>query len=402
MKESKNRFLAFSFGDYEGVRACLDALAAEGWELTGRSGWLTGRFVPTRRTELRYDVVPADPRRGQEAMEAEVETRRGLGWEPVDTVWGMDIYKSLPCQLPELPRSEADCRKFRRVFLHWLIWSAAFLAVTAAALFFVGDRTGMNREQLAYRWYLSDSKTVLCIALPFLGGMAVLWLVWLIFCLLRRSKIHRPSHQGMLYLRGGLQVLVIAVTALLPVTLWLNAIPRAWLRLVLLICFYLSPLLSGFIGRENGRKRLLTLGSGVFACFLAAMILGWTVQPVRYDTALQGSSCRAEDSSLPVLRAEDLEPDSERQEVSAWYEEGGSLLVKEQHYTELWDDGYIDVQVYTCHVPLLADTLMDDFTVQNGESQLLFREGNRIYSVSGMADWSDRAVRQAAQSVLVK
>ena len=65
MKESKNRFLAFSFGDYEGVRACLDALAAEGWELTGRSGWLTMWFPP----------IPAAGRR-----QWKPRLRRAGGW----------------------------------------------------------------------------------------------------------------------------------------------------------------------------------------------------------------------------------------------------------------------------------------------------------------------------------
>ena len=232
--------------------------------------------------------------------------------------------------------------------------------------------------------------------------MAVLWLGWLIVCLLRRSSARRPSHRGILYLRGSMQVLAVAATALLPVALWLSAIPRAWVRLVLLTCFCLSPLLSHLIGREDGKKRLLTLGGSVFACFLAAMILSWTVQPVRYDTALQGSSWRTADSGLPLLRATDLDLISEGQESSAWYEEDGSLLVKEQHYTELWDDGHIDVQVYTCHEPLLANTVLNDLTVPDGASQLLFREGNRVYCVSGTADWSDEAVQQAAQSVLTK
>ena len=415
MKESKNRFLAFSFGDYEGLRVYLDRQAAQGWEFAGRSGWLTGKFVPTNRTELRYDVVPAPPRRSPETLETEVETRRAAGWEPVDTVWGMDIYKSMPCQSPELFRGEKDRGRFKSIFLDWLIWSAAFFAVTAGVLLFAGRRAGVSWEQIAYRWYLSDVRTILCVVLPLLGGLAILWLGWLLLCFLRESQSHWPAKRGIMYLRGGLQVLAVSAAALLIAVVWVKEISRVWIRLALLVCFCLTPMVARLIGRENSRKRILTFGSGVFACFLAAMLLGWTVQPVSYDTAVQGSGWRTADSALPILRAEDLELDTEGQEVSAWYEEGGSALVQERHYTEIWTGGYLDAQVYTCHVPLLrevlftdllpADLRIDDLPApqEQGElSRFWFRQGSSLYCVSGTADWSDGEAQQRVMEALLK
>jgi hypothetical protein len=132
VKESRTRFLAFSLGDYEGVRHYLDTLAEQGWELTGRSGWLTGRFRRTRRTELRYDVVPSRLARTPEELEQTVEQRRREGWEPVDTIWGMDIYRSMPCQQPERP--DDFYQQAGDAFADWLKRSILMLGVTAALM----------------------------------------------------------------------------------------------------------------------------------------------------------------------------------------------------------------------------------------------------------------------------
>ncbi|MBQ8935605.1 MAG: DUF2812 domain-containing protein [Oscillospiraceae bacterium] len=431
MKESKNRFLAFSFGDYEGLRVYLDRQAAQGWELVGRSGWLTGKFVPTNRTELRYDVVPAQLRRSQETLQAEVETRRAAGWEPVDTVWGMDIYKSLPCQLPELFREGKDRSKFKSIFLDWLIWSAAFIAVTLAALFvawclcLMSLSGGLSRGiwiDLTHNWYLSDSRTALCLLLPLLGVLALLWLGWLAFCLLRRRGDHRPGRQGMLFVRGILQLIAIGAAALLLVVLWVDAIPRLWLRVTLVLCFAAVPLVAHLIGRGDRRRRILALGTGLFACFAAAMVLSWTVQPIFYYTPTQGNSWRTQLEHAPILRAEDLGLNVEGQAVSASYRVDGSLLVTRKNYAEYWNgsqypehwnDGHrVEVTEYTCRLPWVADLLLSDLVPElssddlpvidgrNGVYQLWYREGNRLIYVVGTADWSDDALREKAMELL--
>ena len=110
-----------------------------------------------------------------------------------------------------------------------------------------------------------------------------------------------------------------------------------------------------------------------------------------------------------------MELDTEGQEVSAWYEEGGSALVQERHYTEIWTGGYLDAQVYTCHVPLLrevlftdllpADLRIDDLPApqEQGElSRFWFRQGSSLYCVSGTADWSDGEAQQRVMEALLK
>lgn len=396
MRNTKDRFLAFFFADYEGVRTYLDSLGASGWELKGRSGWLTGRLERSVRTELRYDVVPAMPSRQPEELRREVARREEAGWEPVDTFWGMDVYKSMPCREPELFRSADDVRQIRQVFWNRLIWNAAILIVTGGVLLAAAGRTGLTWTKFVASWYLSDSKTALCFALPFLGTAAVLRLIRLCTCLLRQKNLRSPAKRPLLYLWGGLQVLTLAVTATLPVVLLLDAIPRAWIRVTLLLCFCLTPIVGRVIGREDGRKRLTVLSGGVFACLISAMLLGWTVQPVGYDTQSNGNGWRTGDTSLPILRAEELGLDTEGQRISAWYEEDGSLLVGQQHYAELWDTGYLDVQVYTCRVPALTETVWAECT---GGAELRFRQENRIYCISGTADWSDDTVRQRAMAL---
>lgn len=412
MKETVNRPLAFSFGDYEGVRVYLNRLARQGWELTGRAGLLTGRFRRTERRELRYDVVPADPRRSEEALRQSIQIRREAGWEPVDTIWGMDIYKSLPCQAPEPFRSEEDCRAYRLIFRDWLVWSAAFLLVTLACLLVIRQFTGVGWSVLSRRWYLSDSKTALCLALPLEGALALLWLVWLAFCLFRRCRPHAPSSQVPLFLRGGLQVLAFVLFGAVLVVLWVEQIPWLWVRLMLVLLFLALPALSWRLGRDDRKKRVRALGIGVFGCFLISMVLGWTLSPVSYSTLSHGSGWRTGLDRACVLRAEDLELNVEGQEVTAFYQSDASLLVQVERYSESWSGGTdIEVTVYTCLVPPLADIVLRDLlpansvgggtavittTGEDGWNYLWYREGRQIVCLAGTPDWRDEQIWERA------
>lgn len=413
MQETRNRFLAFSFGDYEGVRQYLDTLAREGWELTGRAGLFTGQFQRSRRQELIYDVVPAGQRRSQELLDHEVQLRHSQGWEPVDTIWGMDIYKSLPCQSPEPLRREEDRKTWQKLFRDWLLWSLAFLGVTLAVFILLSHVTGIGWTALSHQWYLSDSRALLCLALPLEGILAVLWLIWLLFCLLVRWREHRPAGKPALFLRGGLQLLALGLIAAVLLVLWLDQIPRLWVRLLVAALFLLALLAGRLVWRGNRQRQILAAGLSVFACFLLSMVLGWTLSPVQFDTFSHGSSWR-QSSELTLLTREDLGLETEGLEVMASYDRSESLLVQEEHYYESWSDGTaIEATVYTCALPPLAKLVQNDLVPEAAQPSVDFltisgdgwhraccRVGRRVIWLSGTLNWTEEGLLEAALAQL--
>lgn len=414
--EPKTRrfFFAFPFGDYEGVRAYLNRRAAQGWAFAGRGGLLTARFEATQRTELCYDVVPADPRRTPQQLQEQVQHREAQGWEAVDTLWGMDIYRSLPCRTPAPERSPEEYAHWRRLTGEWLGWSLAFLAVTVLALAVLGRVFSFTWADLTQQWYLSDSRSVLTLALPLLGALALAWLGWLGYGLAFRCKPHKPCAPGFLYLRGGLLVLGLVLVGLTLGVLWLDQIPRLWMRLalggLLLLALGVGPLLA----QGNLKRQTLILGGSLFAFLLLAMVLSWTVSPVELDTVTQGESWR-QSAQLPLLRGEDLGLATQEETVNAVYEEEQALLVTQQHYYEHWSHGLVlEVTVYRCHLPGLAALVWQDvlppaaeteeaLAVLSGEgrSQLWYRQGNLVYHLSGTVDWTQEALQDAALQALL-
>lgn len=416
MKPKTRRFFfAFPFGDYEGVRAYLNRRAAQGWALTGRGGLFTARFEATRRTELCYDVVPADPRRTPQQLQQQVQSREARGWSPVATLWGMDVYQSLPCRTPTPERSPEDYRHWWKLFREWLMWSLAFLAVTVLALAALTQLFSFNWADLTEQWYLSDSRGMLALALPLGAGLALAWVIWLIYCLLTRCKAHKPCPTGLLLVRGGLQALALTLVGLTLAVLWLDQVPRLWMRLglgaLLLLALVVAPILS----QGDLRRQTLLLGGSLFACLLLTMVLSWTVAPVEFDTYAQGEGWR-QSAQLSLLRGEDLGLDTEDETVNAAYQEEQALLVTQQRYHEHWSHGLtLEVTVYRCHLPGLAALVWADLVppaaetegelaVLSGEgrSQLWYREGNRVYHLSGTVDWTQEELQDAAIQALTR
>lgn len=412
MKQTKLRLLAFPFGDFEAVRTYLDEQAKKGWELTGRAGALFGRFEPTQRTELIYDVVPADPRRSAETLQSQVRCREEAGWTPVDTVWGMDIYKSLPCQAPSLFRNEEDCRQWKAAFQSWLIWSLAFIVVTVLSLLIVCRFSGFTLAGVADGWYRSDQKTALCLLLPLMGMMALLWLVWLSVCVVRRSRVHKAAPRWLLFFRTGLQLTALAAVLLLPILLWVSQVSRLWLRLVLLALFLLLPLLCLWKFSADRKRYIRTLGAGVISLFALTMVLGWAIAPVTYNSYDAGSSWRKTADGLSIVTAEELQaadtPDLgfEGSTVIAFYEREEALLFSAEYYSEHWDSGLsMELATYHPQLPGIADLLWEDlvpnaaedqgdraFLSSNGWYQVWYRCNNTVYHLSGTIDWESTQI----------
>lgn len=410
---TKHSFFAFPFGDYEGVRAYLNRQAASGWAFSGRYGLFTAKFQATQRKELCYDVVPADPRRSPEQLRQEVQHRQGQGWSPVDTLWGMDIYQSLPCQATQPQRTEQDYQHCRRLFLSWLHWSLAFLGVTILALLALTHLFQFSWGDLTDQWYRSDSRGMLALALPVGAGLAVCWLGWLLYCLLTRCKPHRPCGTIPLFLRGTLQALALILLGLTLAVLWLDQVPRLWMRLGLVLLAALVLLLSPLLSQGDRKRQTLLLGGGIFACLVLTMLLGWTVSPLGYDTYSDGSSWR-QSSQLSLLTAEDLGLDVEGQELNAFYSREEALLVCQETYHEHWSDGpTLELTTYTCSIPGLSGILWKDLVPQaaqtdktvsslsgDGWYQLWYRAGNQVYHLSGTVDWSADGWEAAVLSLL--
>lgn len=400
---TKISFFAFPFGDYEGVRQYLNHQAASGWAFVGRYGLLTAKFQETKRQELCYDVLPADPRRSLQQLQQEVTHRESAGWKPIATLWGMDIYQSLPCQGPAVERTPEDYRRLRALFSGWLLWSLAFLGVTLAILAVLAHLFSLTWQDLSKQWYLSDSRTVLSLALPLGALLALDWLGWLCHCIRTRCKPHKPCSTAALRLRGAIQALALVLLGVTLAVLWLDQVPRLWMRLGLALLLLLSILLAPICAGGNQRRQTLIWGSGVFACLLLAMVLGWTVAPLEYDTFSNGTAWRQSDQ-LPLLRAEDLDFTIDAEEVNAYYSASASLLVSQQSYHERWSESglTLEVTVYTCRLPGLAGLVWDDLLPASAQEQdsntatlssdswyqLWYRQGNRIYAISGTADWS--------------
>lgn len=409
--KTKIKFFAFPFGDCQAVRRYLDGQAARGWAFAGRYGLMTARFQETRRQELRYDVAPASLRRSPETMAREVQRRESEGWSPVDTLWGMDVYQSMPCRQPQPLWEPGEEERRRSFFLGWLLWSLAFLAVTAAALGLLAMLCQLSWEELSEQWYLSDSRTVLCLALPAGAVLAVLWLLWLAWCSYARCGERAGNLPGMM-LRGALQALALVLVLVTLTALWLDQVPRLWMRLALAALLLGTVLLAPVLSGGDRRRQVMIYGGGVFACLLLALVLGWTVGDITYDTYSQGTSWRSA-SGLATLRGEELELglDPEEQDFTAYYSQDQSLLVRHwEHYYEHWESGEsLEVNVYTCTLPGLSRLVWQDIVPEAAETegtqaslttdgwyQVWILDGNRVIRLAGTVDWQQEGLLEQA------
>ncbi len=376
MRETRRVFLAYDRGDYDGLRRRLDALARKGWELQGRAGLFSGELHPTKRRELRYDVVPVLPGRTAEELEETVRRRRDAGWEPVDTVWGMDIYKSLPCREPAPMRDDAVRSEICRVFRFRLVQALGCLLLTSALLWL--NRERLSCSALTYRWYLSDTKTAALILLPIAAAAGVWLLAWMVFCLLTRAKDHNPPGTAAMTLRAGIRLAGGGALALLAVALWVDAIPRLWLRLALAALFVLLLPLSALVGRRGRQAWLLTAGGGLLLLLALTMVLSWTVKPAAYELTA---------SILP----EECLTTTPQGRCSGWYSERESLLVRQYDCYQRWEDGtQAEITLYRCLNASLAKTVAADTPAGAGDRLLRF--GAAVCLATGELDLTKERV----------
>lgn len=354
MRQEKRFFLAYPIAHWAGLRHRLEELAARGWELESCDGWLTGRFVPTHRTELRYDVVPARPFRTAGEAQAQVRRRRSAGWQAVDTLWGLDIYKSLPCQFRSRDTAEAWPALSQR-----LMGEGALTLLTLLLLFLCRGRWG----EVLWRWYLSDGKTGALILLPVIALSVLASLTGLGLSLGRGSS---AGTGAAMVLGAGLRLAGVIAAFLLAVTLWVQQVPRLWLRLALMALFLLAFPLGRRLGAVLRAGRLMLTAGLLCALLLLTTLLGWTVPNPGYDI---GPAAHA-----PLIAGADV---GQEGRCSGWYEHQESLLVGTSTLVQQWESGdRLELTVCRCAFPvteLVWRELEGDW----------HRRGNLLVSLSG-------------------
>ena len=357
MSASKRFFLAYLPCHHRGLVRRLEALAEQGWELEACDGWLTGRFRPTRRTELRYDAVPCHPfRRAEEAQEL-VRRREEALWQAVDTFWGVDLFRSQPCITPQ------DCPADVRSALKERFFREAILAALTLVLLLI--RGGGILQSLTWRWYLSDGKAAALLLLPLIALSEVVTLVLQGTALLRRDAQPRP---GAMALGALARLITVTGLVLLLVTLWVQRISRLWLRLALgaltLLAFPMARRLSGGVRQ----RRLMLCGGLLCAAVLVTTLAGWTVPGERYDIGPAAHPPLVEGETMGL-----------QGRCTGWFEKREALLVRESACVEQWESGErLELTVYRC-APGMTELVWRELS----EPENWHRKGNVIVSVQG-------------------
>lgn len=358
MRATKRGWFLFSPADAEAVSRRVNRWAQQGWDLAeetdGRRFFVS--LERTNRKELMYHVEPAMPGRTAENLRKHVQEREALGWEPVATLNGMDLYRSKPCCIPQaVPRTQQRRAVFVVEGAKLFFW----LLLTVLAFYIRTTQEAWYLSHLGIFWHVA--------AFP-MAFFTVLFLLWFVV----KWDVPSANHDVFLWLRSGL-----SVVSRFGVWLFLCCLALDWMPLgyavalmlvgtLLVLCLHsrrhmvVSPTLL----------QVLVIGVGVVLAGSLHTILPGTYIPIQ-DTL------SAEDFQLTTGQLDYQESDQQ-----------GSLLVTELNYGESWsDDVYFSGETYRCYSPGMAKKVMGDLLARRGEledvdlwysedgSHLLFRQG---------------------------
>ena len=361
MKETKRIWFLFSPADAAAITRHMNRWAQQGWDLAEETD---GRrfFVSLKRTnrkELIYDVEPAMPGRTEEVLRQNVQEREALGWEPVATINGMDLYRSKPCCTPQ----PVSCGAPRRVLAFSEGPKLLFALLFTVLAFYL--------RAVAGAWYLSHlgifwhvaAIPLAFITVVFAGWFGVKWVV--------------PSGHSrvLLWLRSGLSVL-----ARLGIWLFLCLLALDWMPLGYAVAFMLvGTLLVLFF---HSRHRM-----AVSPTLLQALVIGvGVVLAGSLHTILPGTYVPIQDT----LSAADFQLTSGQRDYSE-SDQQGSFLVTALSYGESWsDDVYFSGETYRCVSEGMAKQVMEDLLARRGVveevdlwysddgSHMILREGRYV------------------------
>ncbi|MCD8341439.1 MAG: DUF2812 domain-containing protein [Clostridiales bacterium] len=377
----EERYIWFRFGpeDYLGVREKLNRLAAQGWELAEEQDCHCSfaRFTPTARTELTYDVEPVPLLRKDEAVQDAVLEREAEGWEPVATLNGMDIYRSIPLRFPKPREGEAAAQAHRTALAQRYGASvAALLAVLAAAVYLY--LTGGT-------WYLSNLSLFLMGTAAPAAICGLFWLGRRAALLMRRKP--RPSAQWSMMAGSVLAALGRVWLLLAAFMLALDQLTVAAACLVALCYLAAAGAVSGLWRRKDfslyRRAAALVTGVAILSAYLLSL-----AYPGRVSVSILDEYTRLQYQEEAVVQLEDLGLEGEEL-LSGSYRRSGSFLVTCVDYTEYWMlDGEmvtLSTASYTCRLGT-AEWLYERLSEEVGAEEVLYRSGNMVVRVSAPID----------------
>ncbi len=385
LKNSRLKWIFLPTGDYLALRRRLNRLAEQGWELAekGDGNCFFARFRPTERTELRYDTEVAPLLRDENQLRETVERRERLGWSPVGTVNGVDVYVSQPCRCPE-PEDEPTENRRR--------WRArgvlSLVTVVLAALL------TWQWCLFADPWYLGNAAALLYLSrFPLLAG-GVLWAAWV---LLRQLTPWKGEPRATLaWVRSGLQVGFYLWAVLLLAALVLDQLPLPWACGVLAVALVIL-----LLGRRGWRKWTGFAGQSLLALVVGCTLLVAQLLPLVLPNSQRYSEGSASwrGSLTDVVRAEDLGLD-ELAFVSAEYDKDGSLLVFRSTYREEWEELRLNCQCDRCLTVGLASQAAEEIRAAHPDAVVVI-QGRQVAALWA-SETLDEAATQAALEALLE
>lgn len=390
MREERYIWLRFSPGDYLGLREKLNSLAQEGWELAEERdcACFFARFTRTARTELCYDTEPARLLREAEAVRERVLRREAEGWEPVATLNGVDIYRSIPLRFPKPHEPDRERGKItpRRILTErWCLADGGALLLLAAA---VAAVLGGGEA-----WYLSNLQLYLRGTGAFAVAALLYFAVWQGTVLL--GKRPKQPKRWAVYFRSALGALGLVWLGLGLVMLALDYLSVPVALLVSACGLAALGAASGLWRRKDYRLYRQVAALSVGVVILSAVLLSTAYPAGERDDFLDEFS-RLQYRGEPVMQLEKLGLEGEAL-LSGSYERHGSLLVTYTGYSEWWtvdgEDVSLATQVYQCRFGTAGRIYAR--LEAGGEHSVLYRSGNTVVCVDTTLPLTQEAVRAA-------
>lgn len=367
MREIRRCWFPFLGTDYKAVQRWLDRKAAQGWELE-EAGPLLARFRRTGRRDLRCCVDIADQGRRNRAREEYLELCAQAGWVLVDTVRGMNLFKSKPGSAPAPIHTDPalELARFGKKFVGTQI-AAVLTPLIAGGLSFALRRlTGppvQTPSHLEVLCTLTSSVTLMCVllwAILFVPAL-LLQLVHLLSYWLRSNiGVRRGGAMpegGLLgaRIRGALVALMEVWGLLVLCAVGLESetpLAAAGLGGLFLLAAGLGALYSPMgWDKRLGRKTLHI--SAFILCATAAVL---AARPC-FGTRTQDDLTRAEILARPVCTLSELKTLIAKEPDRISFRENRSPLVHGYEYTEQWMglDNRLEQHIYACADKALAE-----------------------------------------------
>lgn len=375
------KFLYFLSCDARHLQTRLERLARKGLILVSTDGLFTGLFEETKRSEVRYLVVPF----GNAKHAPQTDDFSCFGWTLLGGFNGMAIFMSMPCVQPDeqglLKKLQQDGsvhpdRKMPCLLFAGLVCFVALLSYC------------MWHSNLSEAWY----STYFGLGVPIVCGvMAVFALAYLVTW---RSYLSAWVH--------GLTPPIVLAGIFLLLLLRILDESEDLLFLVLLLMAVAAATIFGL-----WRKSRITAGVCAGIC-LAVLCIGILCPNVNRAVGA-GKELHYETTDAPVLQFSDFDDYCELK--GSGYQVNGTVLARKTSYWELSERGSISSEVTKCALQCVADDVFarafaqGEWTEQNwgwsckeGKS-ILLRYGKQVAVVTASEPIRDEQIEMIRQKL---